>query len=266
MGWPVASSSKHKGTSPGAIRVVLCEDAFLAREGITRVVDRLDGIELVASCGDLDSVRAAVERTTPDVIVTDIQMPPAYRDEGLQLAAELRATRSQIGVLVLGESAADFRRDALTAAGGSRRGYLLKDRLGDRRTLEQAIRDIASGGALMDPRILEALLTGEASPAHRKLAALTGREREIMELVADGHTNAAIATRIGITTRGVERHVNAIFAKLGPVDAGTTNRRVHATLVYLTAAGRLRAAPEALAGGGYTSSWSSSSSSARSTS
>jgi DNA-binding NarL/FixJ family response regulator len=247
---PVASRNTHKGTSPGAIRLVLCEDAFLAREGITRVLDRLDGIELVASCGDLESVRAAVQRTEPDVVVTDIQMPPDYGDEGLRLAAELHASRPEIGVLVLGESAQAFGRDALTAAGAARRGYLLKDRLGDRRTIEQAIRDVAAGGALMDPRILESLLTGEGSPAQRKLAALTGREREIVELVAAGHTNAAIAGRLGITTRGVERHVNAIFAKLGPVDAGATNRRVHATLVYLTAAGRLSDAPEAVAGAG----------------
>ncbi len=246
----MASRSTHKGTSPGAIRLVLCEDAFLAREGITRVVDRLDGIELVASCSDLESVRAAVLRTAPDVVVTDIEMPPAYRDEGLQLAAELYATRPEIGVLVLGESAAAFRRDALMAAGAARRGYLLKDRLGDPQTIEQAIRDVAAGGALMDPRILEALLMGESSPAERKLAALTARERQIMELVAAGHTNAAIAARLGITTRGVERHVNAIFAKLGPVDAVATNRRVHATLVYLAAAGRLRDAPEPVAGAG----------------
>src|SRR3954452_10090602 len=213
MGRPVASGSTHKGTSPGAIRVVLCEDAFLAREGITRVVDRLDGMELVASCGDLESVRSAVAGTAPDVVVTNIQMPPAYRDEGLQLAAELRAARPEIGVLVLGESAAAFRRDAVMAAGAARRGYLLKDRLGDPETIEQAIRDVAAGGALMDPRILEALLSGEASPAERKLAALTARERQIMEHVAAGRTNGAIATRLGITTRGVERHVNAIFAK-----------------------------------------------------
>jgi DNA-binding NarL/FixJ family response regulator len=236
----VRDTRTDNGTAPCAIRLVLCEDGFLAREGITRVIDRLDGIELVASCDDLDGAREAVRRTDPDLVVIDVRMPPAYRNEGIQFAAELHATRPHVGVLVLGESPEAFSRDALMAAGAARRGYLLKDRLGDLPTLEQAIRDVAGGGALMDPRILELLLTGDASPAQRKVSALTGREREIMELVATGQTNAAIAQRLGITTRGVERHVNAIFAKLGPVDAGATNRRVHATLLYLTAAGRLR--------------------------
>lgn len=221
------------------IRLVLCEEEFLAREGIMRVLDSIDGIELVAWCADVDALWAAVARTDPDVVLTDVEIAPGANDDGMRFAAELHASRPEIGVLVLGEAAGAFARDALAEAGTTRRAYLLKERLCDPPTLERAIRDVASGGAVVDPRIVESLLTRRTTPARRRVADLTAREREIVALIAAAHTNAAIAERLGITTRGVERHVNAIFAKLGPSDPERTNRRVAAALTFLAAEGLL---------------------------
>jgi DNA-binding NarL/FixJ family response regulator len=232
-------SFPSNGAEPAGIRLVLCEEQFLAREGIIRVLDSMEGIELVASCDDLDALRAAVLRTDPDIVVTDAEITPGALHDGIRFAAELHATRPEIGVLVLGEDPAAFDRSTLAEAGTTRRAYLLKERLRDPPALERAIRDVADGGAVMDPRIVESLLTAETSPSRRQVARLTAREREIIELIAAAHTNAAIAERLGITTRGVERHVNAIFAKLGPSDPERVNRRVHAALTYLAAEGRL---------------------------
>src|SRR5262245_17123924 len=173
------------GTGPGpdGIRLVLCEEQFLAREGIMRVLDAIDGIELVAWCDDLDALRAAVARTDPDVVLTDVEITPGASDDGIRFAAELQATRPEIGVLVLGEAVEACERDALAEAGTSRRAYLLKERLRDPPALERAIRDVAGGGAVMDPRIVESLLTTETSPARRRIARLTAREREIVTLI-----------------------------------------------------------------------------------
>jgi len=227
------------GAVQHGIRLVLCEEQFLAREGIMRVLDALEGIELVAWCDDLDDLRAAIERTDPDVVLTDIEIRPGAGDDGIRFAAELHASRPEIGVLVLGEGVEAFGREALVEAGTTRRAYLLKERLRDPPALERAIRDVASGGAVMDPSIVESLLTTERSPAGRRLARLTAREREIIALIAAADTNAAIAERLGITTRGVERHVNAIFSKLGLSDPERTNRRVAAATTFLAAEGRL---------------------------
>jgi DNA-binding NarL/FixJ family response regulator len=237
----------RNGAGPLGIRLVLCEEQFLAREGIIRVLDSMDGIDLVATCDDLDGLRAAVARTAPDVVITDAEITAGGLRAGIRFAAELHATRPEIGVLVLGEAPDAFERALLAEAGTTRRAYLLKERLRDPPALERAIRDVAEGGAMMDPRIVESLLTAETSPFARQLARRTARQREIIEQIAAGHTNAAIAERHGITTRGVERHVNAIFAKLGPSDPERVNRRVHAALIYLAAEGRLPEGPRSLA-------------------
>jgi DNA-binding NarL/FixJ family response regulator len=235
---PVSALPGDRPASDG-IRLVLCEEQFLAREGIMRVLDSIEGIDLVAWCDDLDALRAAVADTDPDVVLTDVEITPGASDDGIRFAAELHATRPEIGVLVLGEDADAFERDALAEAGTTRRAYLLKERLRDPPALERAIRDVAGGGAVVDPRIVESLLTSETSPARRQIDRLTAREREIVALIAAAYTNAAIAERLGITTRGVERHVNAIFAKLGPSDPERTNRRVAAALTFLVAEGGL---------------------------
>jgi DNA-binding NarL/FixJ family response regulator len=225
------------GPAPGllaaavrTLRVVLAEDSLLAREGIVRVLEGLDGIELVAVCGDLDSLRAEIDRSAPDVVVTDIRMPPSHTDEGVRIAEELRSTQPRTGVVVLSQHADPVYATEVFARGASRRAYLLKERLKDAGELERAIREVAEGGAVVDPRVVEELLS--ARPESSPLQSLTAREREVLELMAAGHANSAIAERLSITKRGVEHHVNALFAKLGLRDDADVSRRVKAALLY----------------------------------
>jgi DNA-binding NarL/FixJ family response regulator len=221
------------------IRVVLAEDSLLAREGIIAVLARIEGIEVVASCGDLDSARAAIERSGPDVVVTDIRLPPTQTDEGIRLAAELRRTRPEVGVVVLSQHAEPFYAATLFADGSHRRGYLLKERLRDPEELGRAVRVVAQDGALVDPRVVDQLVAAQHRRDSSPLRELSARELEILALIAEGRSNAAIAERLGITKRGVERHINSIFAKLGLGDHGDVSRRVKAALLFLAGEGRL---------------------------
>ena len=211
--------------------MVLGEDSFLAREGISRVINSLDGIELVAVCEDLDTLRAEIDRVEPDVVLTDIRMPPTHTDEGVRLAAELRSTHPRIGVVLLSQHVEPLYATVLFEEGSYRRAYLLKERLKDSAELERAIREVARGGALVDPRVIDELVSARhvGSPVH----GLTARERETLRLIAEGHSNGAIADRLGITKRGVERHVNAIFEKLDLGDPQDVSRRVKAALLFL---------------------------------
>jgi DNA-binding NarL/FixJ family response regulator len=229
--------------SAAAIRVALAEGDFLAREGITRVLERLDGIELVASCGDLETLRAEIERTNPDVVLTDVRMPPRHTDEGLRLAAELRSTHPRIGVIVLSEQAEPGYATALFAQGSHRRAYLLKERLHESADLARAIREVAGGGAFVEAAVVDQLLSAWRPRDPAPLSALTAREREILALIAEGYTNRAIADRVRITKRGVERHINTIFAKLDLGDPDDVSRRVKAALLYLADEGRLARYP-----------------------
>jgi DNA-binding NarL/FixJ family response regulator len=228
-----------RGPSAERIRILLGEDSFLVREGIANVIGELPGIELVASCGDLDALREAIDRTGPDVVLTDIRMPPDFSDEGIRLAAELRTTHPRVGVVVLSQHAEPQYAAALFADGAARRGYLLKDQVADRFELGRAIRAVAAGGSLMDPRIVELLLAARQSPSRMTVATLTDREREVLVLIAAAHSNQAIATQLGITTRGVERHINSIFAKLGLAQPADVSPRVKAALIFLASEGRL---------------------------
>ena len=225
------------------VRVLLGEDNFLAREGITSVIHRLDGIELVGACADFGTLRAEVERLEPDVVLTDVRMPPTHTDEGVRLAVELRATHPRIGVMVLSQHAEPVYAMALFAQGSHRRAYLLKERVRDAAEFERAIHDVAEGGALVDPRIVDALMTAQRRRDHSLVPTLTTREHEILALMAEGRTNGAIAERLSITTRSVEKHINAIFPKLGLAEAQDTSRRVRATLFYLADEGRLAEVP-----------------------
>jgi DNA-binding NarL/FixJ family response regulator len=224
---------------PSVIRVVLGEDDFLDREGIASVLGRLDRIELVATCRDLETLRAAVEQVRPDVVVTDVRLPPEHADEGVRLAMELRRTHPKIGLVLLSERADPNHALGLFADGSFRRAFLLKERLREPVELARAIREVASGGALVDPRVVDELLAAQRRPAPSPLAALTPREHEILARIADGASNSAIADGVGISKRGVERHINAIFAKLDLGENGDVSRRVRATLLYLATEGRL---------------------------
>jgi DNA-binding NarL/FixJ family response regulator len=225
------------------IRVVLGEDDFLARQGVIRVLEGLTDIELVASCGDLESLREAIARSAPDVVLTDVGLAPDHTDEGLRMAAELRSTHPEVGVVVLSANADPLHALELFADGSQRRGYLLKERLGDAEELRGAIVEVAGGGTVTDPHLIDELVAarrrGEDSPLH----GLTARELQILGLIAEGYANAAIADRLAITKRGIERHINGMFAKLDLGDPRQVSRRVKATLVYLAGAGRGDARP-----------------------
>ena len=215
-----------------AIRVVLGEDSFLVREGIASVLRDLDDVELVDTAEDLDELRASVERTKPDVVVTDIRMPPSNTDEGIQFADELRSSHPDVGVVILSQHAEPRYAMALLSAGSGRRAYLLKDRLTDEAELNQALHNVAAGLSLIDPRVVEKLVTAREK-WDSELGTLTPREFEILGLIAEGRSNRWIASKLTITKRAVERHINAIFLKLDLGDPEDVNRRVQAALLYL---------------------------------
>jgi DNA-binding NarL/FixJ family response regulator len=216
-----------------AIRVVLGEDSFLVREGIASVLRDLDDVELVDTAEDLDELRASVERTKPDVVVTDIRMPPSNTDEGIQFADELRSSHPDVGVVILSQHAEPRYAIALLSAGSGRRAYLLKDRLTDEAELNLALHNVAAGLSLIDPRVVEKLVTAREK-RDSELGALTPREFEILGLIAQGRSNRWIASKLTITKRAVERHINAIFLKLELGEPEDVNRRVQAALLYLS--------------------------------
>src|SRR6266542_4585754 len=216
-----------------AIRVVLADDSFLAREGVARVLETIDDVELVATCNDLDELRAAVERFEPDLVVTDIRMPPTNTDEGIRFAGELRSSHPEMGVVVLSQHAEPRYAMALFEHGSDRRAYLLKERVKDQGELSRVLHGVAAGGSFVDARIVDRLLAARGQ-RDSELAKLTPRELEILSLIAEGRSNGAIAAKLSIKRRAVERHINAIFLKLDLGDPEDVNRRVKATLLYLS--------------------------------
>lgn len=214
------------------VRVVVAEDNLLVREGVQQVLADAAGIEVVAVCDDLPSLREAIERTAPDVILTDIRMPPTSSDEGIRLARELRETRPAVGVIVLSQYAAPEYALALLEGGSDGRGYLLKDRVHDREGLVSALETVSSGGSVVDPVIVDELVAAR-SRGRSPLNDLTPRERDVLAQIAQGRSNAAVAESLVLTKRGVEKHVNSIFSKLGLADAADVSKRVQATLLFL---------------------------------
>ena len=215
------------------LRVALGEDSYLAREGISRVLEAEDDIEIVATCEDFESLRAAVGETVPDVVLTDIRMPPTHTDEGIRLAAELRATHPAVGVVVLSQYAEPLYATKLLESGSDGRAYLLKERVTDRGELSRALREVAEGRSVVDAQIVEALLEVRRRREESGLDTLTSGEQEILALIAEGWSNEAIASRLFITKRAVERHINSIFWKLELGDSADVSRRVKAALLYL---------------------------------
>jgi DNA-binding NarL/FixJ family response regulator len=228
-----AAAGVADGDGNRRVRIVLGEDNFIAREGLIRVLEEIDGVEVAGAFADAVALREAVDRLRPDVVLTDIRMPPTGTDEGIRVAEELRETHPEVGVIVLSQHVEPLYALTLFEQGSHGRAYLLKDRLMDADELRRAVHEVASGGALVDPRVVEELLAhwkDEESP----LARLTPRERETLALVAEGRSNLAIALALDVTERAVERHINAIFAKLELTEPSKVNRRVKAALVYLS--------------------------------
>ena len=215
------------------LRVALADDSYLRREALVHVLDAADGIEVVATCGDRDTLYAAVDAELPDVVVTDIRMPPDSRDEGLQVADRLRDTHPEIGVVVLSQYADPSYGLALLDRGSDGRAYLLKDRIRYRGQLVSAIETVARGGSMIDAKVIDALISARTAAESSPLSELTPRELEILSFGARGHSTQAIADELVLTKRAVEKHINAIFLKLSLQDALDVSRRVKAALIYL---------------------------------
>ncbi len=215
------------------IRVVLAEDNVLLREGVGRVIDAAGDLEIVGVAGDLPELLAVAERERPDVVVTDIRMPPTATNEGIQAAGRLRELLPAAGVVVLSQYANPAYALELLAQGSAARAYLLKERVADVDDLLRAIREVASGGSVIDPAVVEALVTASAGRRSTELDRLTPRETELLGEMAQGKNNAAIAASMVLSERAVEKHTNSIFSKLGLTEERDVNRRVKAVLLYL---------------------------------
>jgi DNA-binding NarL/FixJ family response regulator len=215
------------------VRVVLAEDNSLLRQGLVRLVSHAPDLELVGVAQDLESLRTLVADEKPDVVVSDIRMPPTHTDEGIRVAAELRQERPEVGVVLLSQFAEPSYALALLDGGAAGRAYLLKERVGDIDELTSAIRQVASGGSVIDPTVVEGLVAATRRPDRSPLDALTPRELEVLSEMAQGKSNAAIAGTLFLSERAIEKHSNAIFGKLGLSEEPDRNRRVAAVLVYL---------------------------------
>jgi DNA-binding NarL/FixJ family response regulator len=218
---------------PMTVSVALADDNLIVREGIAQLLAGQADIEVVASCDDLDSLLEAIEERNPDVVLTDIRMPPTHSDEGIRLAALLRQSHPEVGVVVLSNYAEPGFAMALLESGSEGRAYLLKERVHSRTQLASAIHSVAAGGSVMDPKIVEPLVTAKSRSERSPLAELTTREREVLSEIAQGKSNAAIAESLVLTKRAVEKHINSIFLKLNLSDIEDVSKRVKAALLFL---------------------------------
>ena len=216
-----------------AVRIVLAEDDLLVREGLQQLLASATDLELVAACADMDELLETIERERPDVVLTDIRMPPSRTDEGVRVAARLRETDPAMGVVVLSQYSEPDYVLRLLETGSDGRGYLLKERVHDRLQLSNAVRTVAAGGSVIDPKIVEVLVTARARAERSPLRELTPREREVLAEIAEGKSNPAIAESLVLTKRAVEKHINSIFLKLGLADAQDVSKRVKAALLFL---------------------------------
>jgi len=216
------------------LRVVMAEDSYLVREGVRRLLETRADLEVVTACEDLDSLLAAVAAERPDVVLTDIRMPPGHRDEGIRAAQILRESDPDLGVVVLSQYAEPAYALALLESGADRRAYLLKERIDDLDQLAGAIRAVVDGGSYIDPKVVETLVSArsaEPSP----LDDLTPRERDVLAEMARGRNNAAIAESLFLAERSVEKVIHSIFLKLGLGWETAVHKRVKAVLLYLAA-------------------------------
>jgi DNA-binding NarL/FixJ family response regulator len=226
-----------------AIRVVLAEDSILVREGVRQLLAADCTIDVVAAVGDVDELREVCERERPAVVVTDIRMPPGHNDEGIQFATELRTTHPEIGVVVLSQYSDPSYAIALLDEGSDGRAYLLKERIHNRAELTGAIRAVAAGGSVVDSGVVVGLVHARAESEHSPLRELTVREREVLSEIAQGKSNMAIAESLFLTKRAVEKHINAIFLKLGLANAEDLSKRVAAALMLLAESGHVQYTP-----------------------
>jgi DNA-binding NarL/FixJ family response regulator len=215
------------------IRVALAEDSLIVREGVHQLLAVDPEVEIVAAVADQLSLRQACEDHHPDVVLTDIRMPPTHTDEGIRLASELREHHPHIGVVILSQFSDPTYALALLDHGSDGRAYLLKERVHNRAELMAAIRAVVAGDSLIDPKVVEALVAARSRAEHSPLNELTARELEVLAEIAQGKSNTAIADSLFLTKRAVEKHINAIFWKLGLADVADVSKRVKAALMFL---------------------------------
>jgi len=218
-----------------ALRVVLADDNYLVREGITALLAEVEEIELVDSVGDPQSLLKSVREHQPDAVLTDIRMPPTHTTEGIDAAKQIRAEHPSIGVVVLSQYVEEEYALALLSDGVAGLGYLLKERVSDVTELVRALNDVARGGSALDPKIVEGLMLRRPDEASSPLGGLTEKERAVLEQMASGRTNASISRTLYMSERSVEKHISAVFLKLGLDDEGESNRRVMAVLAFVEA-------------------------------
>jgi DNA-binding NarL/FixJ family response regulator len=219
------------------LRVVLAEDNYLVREGVRRLLETTGEVDLVAACEDYDQLVSAIDEHPPDVVLTDIRMPPTSTDEGIRASEHLREKDPNAGVVVLSQFSDPQYALSLLEKGSQGRAYLLKERVSDLEQLLGAIREVSRGGSVIDPKVVEALVAAKSRQAASPLAHLTPREREILGEMAQGKNNAAIAASLFLTERAVEKHINSIFSKLALSEERDVHKRVKAVLLFLSEEG-----------------------------
>src|SRR6266550_1819400 len=215
------------------LRVVFAEDNYLVREGTAALLAEVEAIDLVASVGDLPDLLAAVEAHVPAAVLTDIRMPPTNTTEGIEAARRIRAEHPDIGVVVLSQYAEEDYAYELLRDGAAGLGYLLKERVADVDELVRALHEVARGGSVLDPKVVEGLVSRRERAARSPLGQLTEREQEVLTHMAQGQNNAAIAKDLFLTERAVEKHINSLFHKLGLTEETDVHRRVMAVLAFL---------------------------------
>ena len=221
-----------------ALRVVVADDNYLVRQGVTSLLAEVEVIDVVATADDLDSLIRSVAENSPDVVLTDIRMPPTSTNEGIEAAKRIRSEHPGVGVVVLSQYVEEDYVFELLADGVAGMGYLLKERVNDLDELVRALHEVARGGSVLDPVVVEALLARRGGDV--PLLGLTDREREVLQAMATGRNNATIAKSLFMSDRAVEKHIGSVFQKLGLVDELEVSRRVMAVLVYLEASGSSR--------------------------
>lgn len=215
------------------LRIAIADDSYLVREALSHVLAGAPELEVVTVCDDRYSLLEAIERDRPDVVLTDIRMPPFREREGIRIAAQLHDSHPEIGVVILSQYDDPTLALELFEAGSEGRAYLLKERIGDRAELVAAIQAVANGRSVIDAKIIDGLIAARSHASASPLDELTAREREVLAEVATGKSNAAIASSLFLTKRAVEKHINAIFMKLDLRETNDTSRRVKATLMFL---------------------------------
>jgi DNA-binding NarL/FixJ family response regulator len=215
------------------IRVVFAEDNYLVREGTAALLQNSGSVDLVGTAASFDELLAQVEETSPEAVLTDIRMPPTNTTEGIDAAKRIRQEHPNVGVVVLSQFAEEEYAYELLKDGAAGLGYLLKERVSDLDEVVRALNEVSKGGSVLDPKVVEALVSAKEKMAHSPLATVTDREREVLELMAQGKNNASVAKALFLTERAVEKHINSLFHKLGLTEEHDVHRRVMAVLAFL---------------------------------